>query len=119
MKKLVKTLDLTPNWANMVLYYHSIPEVKFWKKVLLPENDENGWFAAVAKTHPELKIQKLGNASKQYDATKTYSGVRFDKQPAFIEHKIADLQKRRPSNPAMQALYRATAGKEPIVEKKI
>ncbi len=71
--KAVKTMNLEPNWKNMVRFFHSVNDVVFWKKTLA--DDETGWYAAVGAAHPDPKIKKLAMASPKYDPNAIATGM--------------------------------------------
>ena len=72
----VKTINLEPHWPGMVRYFHANPDQKFWKKTLTPENDANGWFAAVASAHPDKAIAEMGRNSPTFKGQEGFAGLK-------------------------------------------
>lgn len=68
-------ISLEPNYDRLVEVFHSplYTNRKWWMNSIL--SDDSGWFAAVAATHPDKKIQRLGRSSYNYDPTKSYAGI--------------------------------------------
>lgn len=86
----VKTISLEPHWPGMVRYLHANPDQKWWKQALL--KDDNGWFAAVAATHPDKAIAKLGRSSKSFKGTEGFAGIKehLESLEAGLEAGIDD-----------------------------
>ena len=76
-----KTVNLEPNWPNVVRFLHTVDDPKFWEKNLSDQGNEGKWFASVGAKHPSKRIAEMAKKHAGYDPEATAAGMEASAAP--------------------------------------
>lgn len=106
-----QTIDLTPNWDNVVKMLHAQNDPKFWERELGVDDKSAAWFAQVAAAHPNAAIAEMGKAHPRYNPEAKAVGLNANQVEAAPAEAPAEKKEDKKDDKKTEAPKKAAKPK--------